>query len=480
MFIPYIIDSFRGGVSDEDSKGIEGSFKLGKTLDIHKRRDSLTCQQAMATVGSGTVDGLVNFFVKGTDDSLYGFSSNGDIYSIAGDHDDPVVGTRYVDANGAIKGADLWGLDDDSYYFFWATDTSVSRKQMSTSNSGMDWGNASLNWKTTLSSTDWHAMKKACGKLLIANLDYLAGVDFDGGYNASLFNIEPGNTMKCLESRGDYVIIGSSSESHDEEGMIWAWISTATNYINKKKIPVSGVNALIDTEFTLLQGGTDGEIFLSDFTDTEPLAAVPLEGYCDPGGVTIVNDLALFNIYGGTHNGLWSYGRRNRNRGVALNFEYRFAVEVAGSTISHAGGVGTINGTVYAAWKTIDGSTTSYGVDQVSDTTKVTSTFEGLEFDGGSPHLNKTFRDVHLIMAPLPASTSVAVKVKLDKDSSWTDLYTPSGSTTFTQTDATEAVFLLSGKSRILEMGVTLTPTANLTPEVLAIVTYVEEETTEY
>ena len=43
----YRIKSFRGGISDEEDKGIRGSFKFGQGLDIHKKIDSLSCQQAM-------------------------------------------------------------------------------------------------------------------------------------------------------------------------------------------------------------------------------------------------------------------------------------------------------------------------------------------------------------------------------------------------------------------------------------------------
>ena len=33
--IPYIIKSFRGGVSDESNKGVAGAYKFGYGLDIH-------------------------------------------------------------------------------------------------------------------------------------------------------------------------------------------------------------------------------------------------------------------------------------------------------------------------------------------------------------------------------------------------------------------------------------------------------------
>lgn len=471
-FIPYIIDNFRGGVSDEDDKGIKGSFKYGYSLNIHKRRDSLTCNQAMLTIGGGTVTDLCNYFVSGTDGSTYAFGNSGKIYAITGDTDHTVT-LMHTDANGEVKGAAEWGLSDGSYYLYWATNTMISRKAKSTSGYS-DWGDANA-WKTELvGASDYHPMKRASGGLVIGNVNFLGFIEYSGGWNPIAMNVEPGNTVKCLESRGDYTIMGSANLDAGEEGHIWKWITSATNYVDKKKIPVKGVNTLIDAEIGLLQGGVDGEIFLSDFTNTEPQASIPSGGYAKPGGSTIDNDLALFSIYG-TYPGLWSYGRRSRNRPSVLNQEYRFAQTVAGNTITDLGGCISNNNTVYAGWKTA----AAYGIDLVSSTTKATALYEGLEFDGGSPHLTKYFRDVHVTMAPLPSGTSIAVKAKADKGS-WVTLNTASGSASYSTADSTEAVFLLDVKAKTIEIGVTLTPTVNTSPEVLSITTYVEKETSGY
>ena len=48
--IPYLKDSWRGGISDESTRGIKGSFKYGYGLDIHKRRDSLSANYAMSNI----------------------------------------------------------------------------------------------------------------------------------------------------------------------------------------------------------------------------------------------------------------------------------------------------------------------------------------------------------------------------------------------------------------------------------------------
>jgi hypothetical protein len=39
------ISQFRGGISDYEDKGLEGSFKFGSNLNIRKTRDSLSLNQ---------------------------------------------------------------------------------------------------------------------------------------------------------------------------------------------------------------------------------------------------------------------------------------------------------------------------------------------------------------------------------------------------------------------------------------------------
>ena len=91
--------------------------------------------------------------------------------------------------------------------------------------------------------------------------------------------------------------MGSERADEAEEGHIWAWVTTDQNWFKKKKIPVKGVNTLIDTARILLQGGASGEIFYSDFANTEPLNSVPQGGQVNPQGVSIYNDLALLKKY---------------------------------------------------------------------------------------------------------------------------------------------------------------------------------------
>jgi len=199
--------------------------------------------------------------------------------------------------------------------------------------------------------------------------------------------------------------------------------------------------------------------------------------------------LAVFGFYGGTYPGIWSYGRKRKNRPFALNYPYRLAKTVAGSTISTISAVTVADGTLIASWGTTDGSTSEYGIDSVSSTTKATALYESLEFDGGAPHLKKPFDTVKLIFDPLPTGTSLSVRYKLNKattggDSSagagWKYAIDGAGATTFSTANETEAIFTIGGKANIYETGVDLNPSSNDTPKVYDIITYVDDNSYEY
>lgn len=497
--IPYIIKTFRGGISDENDKGVAGAFKFGYGLNIHDVNDILTGKQAMSTVfgaNQTTQTGIIQFFVPASDGTTYCFGSTGSVFAIGGDIGDPAWTFVYNDENGGIKGAAEWKLDTGVNYLFWATGTSVARKELAGAEPARDsntarWTDVTADYKTTLNAVDWHTMKNASGVLNIANGQSLATVDFSGNFNASALNIRPGNLIKAVDERDDYVILGSYRLDNSEEGHIWSWITTATNWVQKKRIPIKGVNALIDTEIRLLQGGSDGELFFSDFVNAVPLHGIPGKGQADPSGVAIENDLAVFGIYGSSaaYPGIWSYGRKRKNRPFALNYEYRLANTVLGSTISTTAAVAVVGGVLMASWGTTDGSTSEYGVDSVSSTTKATALYEGLEFDGGVPYLKKIFDTVKITMTPLVSGTSISVKYKKDKattggDSSagagWLYAVTGTGATTFSEANATEAIFTIGVGANVYEVGAELNPTGNSSPEILSITTYLSNDKYEF
>lgn len=483
--IPYIIRNFRGGISDESDKGVAGSFKHGYNLDIHSRDDILVCGSSMVVseVPETLINDLIQFFVPSYDGSTYAFGSKGSIYARTGNLNDGAWNFAYNDENGAIKGAAEFQLNDGITYMYWATASSIARRPMNTGEAALPWTNATQDYKVDKisSSAVWHPMAVASGQLNIGNAEGLATITFADAFNPFALNIRPGNLINTIEERDDYIILGSGKQDKGEEGHIWSWITTAVNWVQKKRIPIQGVNAMITTEKMLLQGGDDGELFFSDFINSVPIAKVPGGGQVQPGGVSILNDLAVFGFFGGTYPGIWSYGRRNKNRSDALNYEYRLVGTTGGSTISTIGAVAVINGDLLASWATAESNNDfAYGVDQVSSTTKANAIYEGLEFDGGSPHLAKTVDTIAFVMSPLPSGTSVSAKFKLDKETDWRYAVLGGETTTFSTTNAVVALFNLGKPGRIYEVGAELNASGASSPEIHAIISYLSKENYEY
>lgn len=478
-YLPYVIQDFQGGRSENNDRGVRGSFKGGYALDIHKQDNTLSCQWAMNDITPSGLGGLIKWFVPASDGTTYAFLDTGSIYARSGD------GTwtfAYNDGNGEIKGASEWGLDDDNTYLFWATDTSVARVSL-TSGNALPWTNATQNWKTNLDSADYHTMKQASGQLMIANGNYLASIDFNGNWDNAAVNVRPGNLIKALEERDDYVLMGTYRDDESEEGHIYSWVISALNYVQKKRIPVKGVNAMIYAEMPLIQGGAQGELFTSDFSDALPLHSFGDGGQVNPAGVTIKDDIAHFGVYGNSEPGIWSFGRKRKNRVFALNYDYRLSPTVGGSTVAEIGAIEMVNGQLLASWKTTETDSSAYGIDQLSSTTRASAVYEGLEFDNGEPHLKRTYNLIKLLMQPMPSGTSVSTKYKLDYEDSWRYAIMGDGSTTHAVSEgyhSTVAHFNIGDAGMPFEVAVELNPLGTATPNVKSIVTYVDSQGQDY
>ncbi len=74
----------------------------------------------------------------------------------------------------------------------------------------------------------------------------------------------------------------------------------------------------------------------------------------------------------------------------------------------------------------------------------------------------------------MAANTGISIKFKGDKESAWRYAFLSGGTTTFSVTDATEAVFSMDKPMHVLELGAELTPYVNTAPEILSITTYLD------
>jgi len=515
----YEITSFRGGISDWGDKGPPGAFKFGKNLDIRKETDSISANQALIDEGLDTgnspslsvspslsisrtpssspsasvsptpspslsvspsvsvskspsitesasislspspsaglttvFEDLIRFFVKCSDGFTYGFGSTGHVYRR--DSDGFWIWV-YKDANGAIKGAEEKPSSTGNTYLYWATDRQLNRKKIP----GLaNWNDVEVV-NNNLESADWHTMKQIGGALKICNRDMLALVGYDDSYTNEALDLIPGNIAKTIVERNGRSIIG-------------------TYKIND---PDKGINSAIDSEYPLIQVGDDGYVYFANMSDSISVKRFPGGGKTNPGGVCneieqiemfeweetalswidkqSVGNLALFAVYGADtgRGGIYSYGRRNKNKPFVMNLEYQLDADELGAIVN-------INGVTLVSYR--DG--TDFGVKAVDLTLKAEAVWEGLDLKAPvkKPVNITKWTVAEAFMKPLPAGSYVQFWYKLNKTGEFIQANVADGNTNFSTADALKADFLVQGEGEIFEPKIVVHPIGNLTPEV--------------
>lgn len=367
-----------------------------------------------------------------------------------------------------LSGTTLSGGIASQTFLYWATATQLNRKLIPgvTTTPWTDVnasGHGGDPWpKTTLTSATWHTMREAQGDLMICNDHYLAMVGYDDSYTDEAVDLQASNIAQTVIERGDYAIAGTIARNAKNQSFYFSWQSQALDWINKGKIPAAGINAMIDTEIPLLQAGTDGQLFYSDFVNTLAATSFPGGGQVNPDAVEDDSGYALFGVYGnGTGNtGIYSYGRDDKNAPFVLNLEYQFDCDVIGS-------VRYVGTDLLVSYK--HGAT--YGVKKVDSTTKAVATHISLDLKAlpKPPSIPTIWTKVKMKTAALPAGTSIACYVMTDKSGTWVQGETPAGQTTFAVTNGTEAIFRFPIVGDIIATKTVLTPSGNSSPEVYKI-----------
>ena len=402
-------------------------------------------------------EGLIYFFVKCTDGNTYGFDNVGHIYRRLPEGHWRMV---YTDPNGAIKGAEEKPSSTGGTYLQWATNNHVMRKPIP--------GNS--NWTDTeiiasnLTGADWHTMRQIGGANYIANGSKIALAGYDDSYTTEALDLIPGNIAKTIIERNGRAVIGT----------VKAWDLTR------------GVNGAIDTEVPLVQIGNDGELFYTNFTDSMPIKRFPGGGKVNPGGVAnqvdqvnifdwefgadswidkqTMGNMSLWGVWDSdvdadaTRNGVYTYGRKNKEQSITMNLEYALDVDEIGAVIQ-------TEGLTLISYK--DGS--DFGVKAVDLTTKATGTYESLEFrvPVKKPEGLTIWTVVEIFMEPLLVGTSILYFYKMDHASTWTQAYTADGNASYATTNGKKATFRIGEQGDVFEQKIVLNPSGNTSPIIL-------------
>lgn len=458
------IRSFIGGASDYEDKGIKGAFKPGSlALDIRKKVDSLSCQQALIDEGEGVIVDLILWQVPCSDGNTYGFGDTGKIYkrTSAGDYDE------VYDQEEKIIGAWEWstkvGENPQKTFLFWAdVNQELHRKEIpGTGNEPWDDVDAGEDWpKSNLEDVAWHTMRVAGGALMIANGQFVAMVGYDDSYTVEALRLWPDDLAKTIIERNDYVIVGSIKNNDSEKGTFYSWQVEAMNYINRKEIPAKGINAILDTEVPLMQAGSKGGIFYSDFVSFLPIIDFPGGGQVNPDGVDVDEGLALFGVFGGvdidgyTTNGIYTLGRKKKNAPFVLNLDYPLPCDEIGS-------VKNIGTDILVSYKS--GST--YGVKRVDLNNKATAIYRSLDLIAPTTFAEPpVWEAIKVPTKEMPEDTAIEVWYRINKRGEFVQAKMEGEVGQFTS--GNEAIFQINSEGRIFEFLVKLIPHENESPEV--------------
>jgi len=403
---------------------------------------------------------LILFFVKATDGATYGFGNAGNIYRR---YSDGFTRNVYKDTNGAIKGAVEKPSNDGKTYLQWATGTSIKRKLLPGAG---DWSDVE-EIANNLTGIDWHTMKQVGGANYIANGSKMALVGYDDSWTNEALDIIPGRLIKTIIERNGRAVFGTYPAGY----------------------PNKGINGAIDCEQPLIQIGDDGELFFANFTDSMPVRRFPGGGRVNPGGVAnevdqveifdwvypanswidrqSLGNMSMWGVFDADtdKNGIYYYGRKNKDQPISMNLEYAMDVDEIGAVIN-------VDGVTLASYR----DDTDFGVRSVDSTTKVQGDWQGLEY---RPPIKKAeqitkFSHVEVFMDALPTGCSVKFYYQKNKSGTFVQADTADGNTAYTSTGGKKAVFRLGEEMDIYEPRIVLIPSANTTPEIFRVITYFE------
>jgi hypothetical protein len=469
----FIINKFAGGISDYEDRGISGAFKYGQNLDVRKRRDSLTCNQAIADdLAHGTFTSRARFIVGASDGNTY-FFTNDKIYKRTSGG---TYTLEFTDVDGGINGAAEWVNNVGDTFIYWATATKLHRKRIiGTGYTNTGWGDADATVngqtypKTNLTSAAWHTMKQVNGVLMIANSNTIAQVGYDDSYTNNTLQLIPSNIAKTLVESGTNLRVGANRIDTALSSNIFLWDGISQNWNDKMQLPFSNINAMIESEVGIMQYGTEGGLYFYSDSSKLPITRFPSGGQCDPDGVETSDGIAYFGVYGnGNKSGIYSYGRKWKNADFILTCEYQF-------TCDEINAVKKIGNTLFFTYKF--GS--NYAVKKIDLSNKGIGNYQSLDLKAPVSYQTPVnFESAVINLTPLPSGTNIEVWRRIDKIETatagtgvtadgWYRCNTVDGSTNFSTTGGTEAVFLIGDKGKIIELQIILNPTGNTSPEVL-------------
>ena len=521
----YEIENFGGGISDFDDRGIRGSFKMGKNLDIRKNTDSISSGQALTDEGlhssaspssstspSASVSRSISPSPSPSPSPTTGISASPSTTpSVSVSLSPSATPSRSISPSPSPSGgAGVTTIFVDLILFFVKCTDGFTYGFGNTGcvyrrDGGSGWlrgyktavadgaSKGASEWYTGASQTYlYFATDTKLFKKPIPGLSNWNDVETVG---TNLTSSEWHTMRECggslIIANNKYLALVGYDGSYTNEALDLIPGNIAKTIVerngrtivgtSRQSDPSKSINASIDTEVPLSQVGEDGQIYFANMTDSIPVKRFPGGGKCNPGGVC--NSFEQINFFEWEQNALsWidkqavgnlaMFGVYSADEGYGGVYSYGrtdknkpFTLNLDYSLdVDEIGALVNVDGTLLISYR--DGAT--YGVKAVDSTTKAVGTYDGLEFKAPTkiPISITHWKEAELFMKPLPSGASVEYYYRMNKISDFVRARTASGETSFAVAGGKKAVFSISAEGEIFEHRIVLNPTFNVSPEI--------------
>ena len=414
--------SFSGGISEAEKVGIPGAFLFGQKLNIFGDPSQVSILPAAVKESGTVVTALIKWLVPGTphDTNLYGYDEAGHIYK-------RTSGGTWTDER-TVANSKGQGMDVYNDYLYYTQNTQLGRYGLlSGSPSFTDAFATGLN---DTSGSTYAPVKAFNGFVYAGHGNKLLQTDGTTTTVAKL-TLPVGLNIRSLEVLDEFLVIGTwrgTSITGNEEGYLFFWDGTATNYNYFVKIEDGGCNALLNSRNRLLSVvGSSGFIYMNynPFQKLQQLPKLVLGKYVEvlPGAVTSWRGQAIIGFAGNTdsadiYHGAYQWGAISEKYPEVLNYAWPISTGTQTGTGVRIGALRGAGSNLFMAWK--DGS--SYGVDKIVNSASPYSsaTMENLIFDDQRNGENKKAVVVKVSHLALVSGESIQIGYKTNRASSYT------------------------------------------------------------
>lgn len=406
-----------GGIADSDYLGGEGSVAEMVGFDIHSVGGLLKVNQKLTKSSGITVDDFVKASVSCSDGNSYHFgSTNGKIWKKT------AAGTWSLEATAipAAGSAGITGAHEYQGYIYYAMQNRLGRWQIGTA-----WSTRNDNFAIfTNGDADFHPMRIVNLVLYIGDGKFVAQVDA-GTFSANALDIAAPLRIKSLGRYSTDLLIGTFVNNNVTETELFRWNTWSVSFSASDPIPEVGINCFLPMDnFTLVNAGTKGNLYLYNGSDLEPYKTI--KGEWGSTNKAVVHPNAAFNFHGlplfgvsqqtgaPLNFGVYSLGRTNRNYPFVLNHEY--VISTGNKANIEIGSIIGTGDTFLVSWKDTN-SGTVYGVDELDLSNKFSGAYFITRVIMVEREKLSNYKGVDVPYRLLPTGTTIAIEAKMNHGS---------------------------------------------------------------